>query len=361
MPSRTAVAAAAKALIIACAGCSGDLDLSGPREKNELTEVHGTLFSAASAFANIAWSNDGKIGYVDPNLQTAYTRDAAGGDTSTILRVDNNLFPYGTPQGSQISHIGFGLDGRDVFTAENAGGQIIVRRHGEMTTTVLTRRGAFVWGTEMAASALVSATGDMVFVAQPDSVFVFRAGSSTPTFATTGCNNLAAFALDGSEVACFVSQSSSGRRIRLDNGAATLLDSNTNNRFMQARWTAAGLYLLKSYIGAIEVTRPGAATIVSPTYTYPEATLIFGRTALSADGHQLAYWNYYCAQASSTNLFGCDLEQYLIYVMDTVTGKARRVVVHTKSGSTSAGSLAFSPDGRRLAYTFGNSLYLIGI
>jgi hypothetical protein len=80
--------------------------------------------------------------------------------------------------------------------------------------------------------------------------------------------------------------------------------------------------------------------------------------AWSGDGAKIAMWDKWCSDSSviqgSVVCFTTELD---LYVVTVASGVATRVM----SDASEVGPVAFSPDGKRLAYSPGAGLYVLDV
>jgi hypothetical protein len=79
--------------------------------------------------------------------------------------------------------------------------------------------------------------------------------------------------------------------------------------------------------------------------------------AWSPDGKRIALWTWSCVKGQG--LFTCDLAQYILHIIDIDAQSERRIASgNSSSPSRVSGSIAFSADGRRIAYVLGSGIYM---
>jgi Tol biopolymer transport system component len=79
--------------------------------------------------------------------------------------------------------------------------------------------------------------------------------------------------------------------------------------------------------------------------------------AWALDGKTIALWTWRCVKG--LHLQSCDLAQNSLHVVDIDAQRERRIALGNSSGaSLPTGGIAFSADGRRIAYVLGSEIYM---
>jgi hypothetical protein len=119
-------------------------------------------------------------------------------------------------------------------------------------------------------------------------------------------------------------------------------------------WDAAGIHMAGwDWRGSgFSIVDPvtGESSVV---YRSAGITNIGMTAAFSPDGEEVGFWLEECL-ASDGGLLSCSRAEEQLVVVDLVTGLARTIA----SGSPPAGAIAFSDDGRHIAYQFGSELHV---
>jgi hypothetical protein len=164
-----------------------------------------------------------------------------------------------------------------------------------------------------------------------------------------GCRGIIAFSPDASSLLCRVSGSAidvvdlaSGRHEELRVGVPS-----SNLRL--AHWDRDGLRFisLDNETPKLVNATTGAVTLLRETSLGADESHMTDTFAWSRDGRFVAMWTRYCRPVG----FGgeCDKGEMRLHVVDLTTRGSRQVAAIRGLG----GTVAFSPDGRRLVYAGG--------
>ena len=324
--------------------CGSDGYLGNDERAVPLAVRHGSEITTAATMSRIVWAAPNQIAFVSADYRFGYIRDLNNGTQRPVAIAG---------PGGQVHYATIGSSGA-VYTVETTVGKGLSRQQGTINELITTRPTGML-ALEHFEPALDLPNGDVAYVVRPDSLYV-RAADGTNRFVNSGCAALAAVSPTGTSVACFtVASQVLLRTFALANGSITNVD--TGNHFpIQVIWKADGMYLL-GRSGPYVLRTPTGSTVVadyasSLEYAVPGA-------ALSPDLTRFAYWTHYCA--SGLQLV-CSRSQYSLNVMNVSTRAVTRVAVHDfVTGRNGSGAIAFSPDGREVAYVFADRLFRISV
>lgn len=124
----------------------------------------------------------------------------------------------------------------------------------------------------------------------------------------------------------------------------------------QIRWTTDGIHLLRYEIGSYVVqsipSNTNSSLIINDSYR------VLGSIAWSATGNKFALWSHECIKGQSWS--SCDVVGYRLH--STSLDASQRGLIahgHVPGGVDGAGDvLAFSPDNKKIAYVFGQQIYV---
>ncbi len=325
----------------------------------DLSEDRGLALTAkseqVSGLDRLVWSADGQ--------EVFYLSRQSGGNAWKVTAVKVSDKSTRVIDGSKSSYWLHGLsqDGNYLFFAASpsngnpalfrapTNGQAVERIVGEIA----------IVGSEPAV-ALSPNNVDIAYASLrggADSLFVFNTANGTKRFYAMGLP--IAFSPDGSQLlignrfptydSLYIVSLSNGSIQSLVSG---LLSGNTN--LWAIRWDSHGIRALLSG-GAGTVIR---IIITGATMPVSSENPSGGFVAWSADGNKFAYWATRCLKAGS--VLTCAITEYNLNLIELNSNQTKRAAYgnNADAGSGGLNPMAFSPDGKKIAFVFSDQLYL---
>lgn len=354
MPSHRRLAATA--LWMAGSACgAGPVD---PTIDEPLPDSPGIVLAEAWPGAGMHWSPSGdQLGFVSQG-HTGWIHELASGSTRSVYVASvgsvHNVHPTGAGSGAYIR-------------STELAARRILRQTGTETTSL--SEDGVVWDSQLRGGgqglALAPNGGLAVFLANPNRLFVLR-GDEPPVFIGEGCDGIVAIAPDQGRAICAVGLSGPLSFVIFHLGVPAVeplpLPAAVQSSVVSVRWGPKGIQLLT---GRRILSEPlqvydwssGSTQLLVPTAVAPEGGPYLGDW--SRDGRRVAYWTNRCLQFEGW--FDCTRRQWYLHVADVATGVRRRVAVHTSYSDHYGVPTAIAPDGARIAYLMGTTLYLVQV
>jgi hypothetical protein len=302
--------------------------------------------------AELAWSQDGsEIFYLASPLTGPMSLKAAKVDGSGVRIIDDSKPNYWTlvmpPDGSSLYYTALenGRSDRSLYEAfrpREIAGMALDTKADVVAAAPDDRHLAFWSGGKL--QYFDTADGSSVLLAEDTPIFHFTAGN----------HEVLTFSPAGDEL-FFLHGTSSG-----DLGGSVI---GTASRAVQPKtlsgrlwpavnWNQDGIHILWSLASPVAYQVENVTTGQVDSLWQPPNGALSTRNVWSPDGRQVAIWDSRCV--ASSGFLSCDKSQDDLYVIDVVTHEATRVA-RTSGG---LGTMAFAPDGRRIAYFARGRLYV---
>jgi len=350
---RASLALLGMSLLVACTGDSiSDTGVALP--ENRGTQVQ-TGAAPVSPFSPLAWSPDGSEIF----FQTDSTpgRLMAASLTGTVRQLDG-------PRDAYLD-VAVSADGASLyFAADLRQGRRSVYRLPlpAGTAQVVTAQSSGVLASFQSDGwlALPAPAGSAVaYTALPDSIKLLIPETGERRFLAQGCERIVAFSPDGLRILCQTGGGGAGAYSVVDVPSRViqqvLILPVQDTRALFVNWNASGVRVVyETPIGLAlwDVTRQ-ASTV---NWSLPlRAGLVLDRQNgdWSNDGTRVGIWLHECLRTQG--LSRCLEGQSLLYVLDPSNGRSALAAV--ARGAEGATTMAFSPDGTRVAYIFDGKIY----
>ncbi len=357
------------ALLTACGTGPETTAFLGPRDT---LQVRGTLLSSGNpdVHGNLVWvAGTDLVAFVSSQGSTGgyavKTVDAASGNTGLVDGEGVGLVPLdgpffyslvAAPDGSALYYmLGIG-DPRNpewqLRVADPSGGRMSTLRSGVSPALAVSPDGRY-----------------LVYVARGsssdyDSLIVRDLTSGAERHyadydGQRGTGGPILFSANGTDLLYgqWVSSAWPLRRLSLADGAGETVSLPDGVFYAQLfHWGASGIEALaevSEQYRVLNLTTGGSVLVgtIQQTDEAPYEGWAAGHEAWSADGSRVAYWIGRCHQWAG--VFDCAVIRYALYVADAHSGTRVRVA-YTSRGP---GPTVFSPDGRRILYYGGASVY----
>ncbi len=319
----------------------------------ELTENRGTQLATGegvSLLLEFAWSADGAAIFYQPDVANPQLKRVplAGGSPPAVDGPrDEYLDLRAARDGALYFLADVGSDGRR--TAYR------LRTSGPAQPLGRTRAGV---GGRPADGVLVlpsPVAGTAAVLIAPDSVFLD--GPTQRRFLTTGCERLIVFSPDGGSLLCRRGSGASVLFGIIDVAAGSLRNAAilgpADGTPQMIRWEETGIQVVFFDFGGYFL-RDVTALTTTQLWSVPGtgAVLDFDNTAWSDDGRYIAFWVHNCIDRDG---LACRRGQSVLHVVNRNTREDR--VAAVAKGAVGGQFMAFSPDNRRIAYTFEKAIF----
>jgi hypothetical protein len=327
----------------------------------ELPEDRGTLVGRTYVNSNAepTWAGNDSVVYqhYDPPQNAPGTYSIRIADIAG--QGSRELYAH-VVRDEQYGQIAATADGSVVYFRRSAGldsVELWAQLRSEATPRLITSRGG-IFTVELQHVIPTPDGAAAAFTVRPDSLFVYDVASGAKRFVAFPCRQIGAISSDGTRVVC---GNPGGARaslsiVNLNDGSTTPVTGSQDvlGWFRLVRFGPAGLQLFYE-----RYPEKGVADLAAGTQSVvlrdSLATLYTGigfRFGWSPDGTRIAYWRWQCLTAG----FGCTV-QYLLEEVDVRTTAIRRVAV-VRASSEEPGTPVYSPDGTKLAFRAGASVYV---
>jgi hypothetical protein len=198
----------------------------------------------------------------------------------------------------------------------------------------------------------------------PWSLFLWDPASGNMDLVTQNASAVVAFSPAEDEILYFIS--GQYRIVTLADGSSRPVDyapkSNEFEFIELMHWDDGGIRLLtETFLTDLSVVGTGPMSGTRRRIWQPAGREhLSGPEAWSSDGRRIAFWTGECIK--DLDWFSCGVGQNVLYVKDLQSDELIQLAVGKTHGQDSGPArLAFSLDGRSLAYVFNGSLYFKSI
>ena len=190
-----------------------------------------------------------------------------------------------------------------------------------------------------------------VYGVAPDSIRMFDVATKTSRRVGEGCLSPVVFAPDGRRLLCRGTAGTSHFLMTMSDGtveSASVPPGSIRSMF----WNVRGLQAIYENLGQLEIfdVATGGRMTLLPRAQLRQYEFVDGVVS-SRDGRRIA------VATRRRDPFSTRLVECVLYVIETDTGLLRRSAVIklvTQAADAEIGSMAFSPDGKSVAYAAGN-------
>ena len=363
------------ALVVLLPNVTACSDISFPTgalrngDNGALPEDRGTLVHTrpGTTFRNAHWVRSGDL-FLTTVASSPYTSRVE------VMRVNPFSTRVVAESGDPLSLVTASNDGTAAY-------YVVSTLRGENRTALrqsmnggpaelFTSAPGYVYGNlDLEGKPILSSPSDkrVAFVTFPDSLIVWTLSTGERRGLSRECNSVVAWSPDESEVLC-VTRLPIGDPfiiytiVTVSTGSSRTLDVPAEvRRFARMmRWDADGIHILGLAYGDVrlyDVTTQTSTTLHAAPVAYSDygAYVDYGSLAWSDDGKRVAFWTFQCLDG--LRLFSpCTTPQTVLLVSDLSTHTERRVAV--LRASLPDKDVVLSADGTRALYTTESSLYL---
>jgi hypothetical protein len=343
--------------VLAVAGLASAGCIDGPAASpHELPEDRGTQLATGGDvgfFSEFAWSADGLRIFFQPDGARPTLRSVAlsGGGVQTLDGPRDEYVDLApSADGAFVYFAADVVEGRRTAYRLPLGG-------GGPVALASVSRARQIRGQADGATLVADRTGARAaIVAAPDTL-VLTDATGRRTAVGRGCERVLMFSPDGRSVLCRVGDAANGLVIDLATGATSevVLLPPGEGVLIRVHWGAAGIQSL--YIGSLGYHIYDAGTRQTRNiWRHPGRSSMLvdqEHAAWSADGSRLALWTHECME--STTLGTCRRGQSIVHLVDPAGPTETRLAV--AKGRAGGQYIAFSPDGRQVAYVFDSRIH----
>ena len=344
---------------LALAACDMDFGFGpggvGP-DRSEPVRMGMPLLSYASPAAGLSWEADGSgIVFVTRTHEEVAAVEIASGRRSTL--------GSGPGRGQFESALAAAEEGvaYAVWTDAATNRRSLLRIGTAVADTVM----AGVSGRPLHGAGAVRLSGAfrLAFIGAADSLFV-EGEVEGVRYVAGGCAGLLGSEAGARAVFCVPRDELAQHLLRIEiaGGSTSHVPVMHHWRNVAAvRSSEGGLAILLRAGRQLVVQEGGAQTSRPISREFPLEATLFHPPAWSSDGSRVAQWLSVCAQ---TEGWGCRRTQSRLVLLDATRSSSNETVLAVHDGSAPYGpaeNLAFSPDGKRVAYVFGESLYVVAL
>ena len=304
---------------------------------------------------NIRWEDSAEIVYNTVSLTPRITDILA-------LRLSNNstrtIHRGGNVGGGSYHRVEVSPDGRlvyfsvrkaivtdiDILQAAPGAEPVMIAAHAKSIGSTHKNAGA---------GAAILATPDSrgaAYAVGPDSMRMYDASTRTSRRIGEGCETPVAFSPDGLQLLCRPGIGPA-RIMSVATGSSDVLSLPAGA--WSVFWDVQGIRVISFGTNNLvlhDLSTGANTTFLTPTALRPfELLTATVPIAWSRDGRRIAY------STSLNNPFGSAATEHVVHVFDIQSGTTQRAaVIKVGSRDPAIGQMAFSPDGRRLAYVIGS-------
>lgn len=336
------------------AACSRGADgVNGPARAASafLPERTGQRLDAGVLTPNtlLRWDSDGEILYTGLDGGNTNRAQLRAIHVATGAR---RLIDSAPTRETQYGDFGMSRDGLHTFFQLSGALYYAVPDSAQVLIALVAQR--YLPGDTRRISVLGAlASGKVAYSTAPDSAWIFDAPTRTQRLVSTGCESVAAASPDGRQLLCLATSGATGSIIDIASGARSPTAAFSGPSFDIPKILSGprGVeHIRTSPFELTDIVNLSTGTAITMIASKEDKYLDFTNIdnldrysfAWSKDGSRVAYSRDLCYARG----FTCERTQSQLHVFNVDTKETRLAAVINRD----IGSIAFSPDGSRIAY-----------